>query len=112
VEQLNLVVRRSKRVRKLVERYNPPDSHFAFVLFGTDDKPKFVKEVVESTKGKLWKEAMVEEMESLHKNGTWDLDELPNGRRLVGSKWVFKKTLNAIGQVEKFKSRLVAKGYS
>jgi hypothetical protein len=40
------------------------------------------------------------------------LVELPNGRKIVSSKWVFKKELNATGQVEKFKARLVAKGYS
>jgi hypothetical protein len=55
---------------------------------------------------------MVEEMESLQKNETWDLFKLPSGRNLVGSKWVFKKKMNATGQVEKFESRLVAKGYS
>jgi hypothetical protein len=44
---------------------------------------------------------MVEEIESLHKNETWDLVELPNGRKIVGRKWVFKKNMNATGQVEK-----------
>jgi hypothetical protein len=50
-------------------------------------------------------------MESLHKNETWDLVKLPNGRKLIGSKWVFKKKLNEVGQVEKFKSLLVVKIY-
>ena len=49
---------------------------------------------------------MVEEME------TWYLVEFPNGRKPVGSKWVFKKKLNAARKVEKYKARLVAKGYS
>jgi hypothetical protein len=55
---------------------------------------------------------MVKEMESLYKNETWDLVKLPSGRNIVGSKWVFKKKMNVAGQVEKFKYRLVAKGYS
>ena len=38
--------------------------------------------------------------------------EFPNRRKLVGSKWVFKKKLNATGNVEKYKARLVVKGYS
>jgi hypothetical protein len=46
---------------------------------------------------------MVEEMDSFHKNETWDLVELPNGINTIGSKWVFKKTMNIVGQVEKFK---------
>jgi hypothetical protein len=52
---------------------------------------------------------MVEEMESLHKNEMWDLVELPSGRKLVGSKWVFNKKMNVAGQVKKFKVELVAK---
>jgi hypothetical protein len=55
---------------------------------------------------------MVEEMESMDKNEAWDLVELLTGRNPIGNKWVFKKKLNAKGKVEKYKSRLVAKGYS
>ena len=55
---------------------------------------------------------MVEEMEALDKNESWDLVELPDGRKPIGSKWVFKKKLNVAGKVEKYKARLVAKGYS
>jgi hypothetical protein len=47
---------------------------------------------------------MVEEMESLHKNETWDLVKLPSGRNIIGSKWVFKKKMNVVGQVKKFKA--------
>eukprot|EP00253_Pinus_taeda_P011468 PITA_11468 len=54
---------------------------------------------------------MVDEMASLHKKEAWYLVELPDGRKPIGSKWVFKKT-NAEGKVEKYKARLVAKGYS
>ena len=78
----------------------------------TDDDPRTVKEAVDSEDGKLWKEAMVDEMASLHKNEAWDLVELPAGRKPIGSKWVFKKKTNAEGKVEKYKAQLVAKGYS
>ena len=51
-------------------------------------------------------------MEALDKYEAWYLVELPEGRKHVGSKWVFKKKLNAAGKVEKYKAPLVAKGYS
>ena len=52
-------------------------------------------------------------MESLHKNQTWELVDLPTGKRAIGCKWVYKKK-EAISekQGEQFKARLVAKGYS
>ena len=58
-------------------------------------------------------EAMVEEMESLNKNKTWELTELPEGKKTVGCKWVYRKK-EAVSDKEKerFKARLVAKGYS
>ena len=40
-------------------------------------------------------------MEALDKNEAWDLIKFPDGRKLVGSKCVFKKKLNAIGKVNK-----------
>ena len=55
---------------------------------------------------------MDEEMDSLDKNEVWKLVQLPGGRESIGSKWLFKKKLNAEGKVDKYKSHLVAKGYS
>jgi hypothetical protein len=68
LQQTNPAVRRSKRVRKSIERYSLPYFHNAFLLTPTNDEPKLVREVVDSTERKLWKDAMVEEMESLHNN--------------------------------------------
>jgi hypothetical protein len=78
----------------------------------TDDDPRTLKEVVGSNDGNLWKRSMDEEMTSLDKNEAWDLVEFPTRIKPIGSKWVFKKKLNAEGKVEKHKAWLVAKGYS
>jgi hypothetical protein len=86
VEQPTPVVRRSKRVRKPVERYSLLDFCSTYVLIAIDDEPKSVEEVINSTEGKLWKDAMVKEMESLHKNETWELFKLHSGRNLVSRK--------------------------
>ena len=45
-------------------------------------------------------------------NDTWDLVELPSGRKTIGCKWVFKAKRDKDGKVERFKARLVAKGYA
>eukprot|EP00253_Pinus_taeda_P032851 PITA_32851 len=88
-------VRRSVLERRQPKRYSPSAFFSNFSLSITDDDPRTVKEAVDLEDGKLWKEAMVDEMKALHKNEAWDLVEFPTGRKLVRSKWVFKKKTNA-----------------
>ena len=52
-----------------------------------------------------WEKAMGEVMKSLHKNKTWELVQLPHGKRVIGFKWVFAKKKGS-----QYKVRLVAKG--
>ena len=111
-EPQTLAVRRSVRERRQLERYSPSTFYSNFSLTITDDAPRTVREAVDSEDGNFWKEAVVDEMASLHKNEAWDLVELPAGRKPIERKWVFKKKMNVEGKVEKYKARLVAKGYS
>jgi hypothetical protein len=53
---------------------------------------------------------MLEELRSLEKNKTWDLVKLPPGT--VSCKWIFTVKQNLEGMVERYKARLVARGYS
>ena len=56
-------------------------------------------------------EAMVEEMESLNKNKTWELSELPKGKKPIGYKWVFKKKGSSIRKGRRmFQSKIGSKG--
>jgi hypothetical protein len=58
-----------------------------------------------------WHNAAVQEIEALVQNGTFELVELPPGRRTIGSRWVFKVKRNADGSIERYKARLVAQGF-
>jgi hypothetical protein len=59
-----------------------------------------------------WVTAMNEEIEALNRNNTWDLVDLPPGRKTIGCKWVYKIKYKSTGEIERFKARLVAKGFS
>ena len=71
-----------------------------------------MKEVLSSPEEGEWLKAIKKEIDSLHFNDVWDLVELPKGRKVVGSKWVFKRKLGPDGSVERYKARLVAQGFS
>jgi hypothetical protein len=53
---------------------------------------------------------MEEELWSIEENRTWTLTELPQGRRAIGLKWVFKVKRDEHGAVVRHKARLVVKG--
>lgn len=59
-----------------------------------------------------WREAMKAEIDSIERNQTWELSTLPEGKKTIGVKWIFKTKYNENGEIDKFKARLVAKGYA
>ena len=77
-----------------------------------DPEPTSVTEALSSPEKEEWKKAMNGEMESISDNKVWELVELPEGKRVVGSKLVFKRKVGANGVIDRYKARLVAQGFS
>lgn len=60
-----------------------------------------------------WKAIVDEEMKSLEKkNETWELVDLPLGKKLVGYQWIYIVKYKVDGTIEHFKARLTTKGYT
>ena len=87
-------------------------SHDAYCLLSEDGEPSTFERALNSPDASLWMTAMQEEMEALHRNKTWELVPLPQGRKAIGNKWVYKIKRDGNDQVERYRARLVAKGYA
>lgn len=61
---------------------------------------------------KNWMVAMKEKLHMIEKNNTWKLVKRPQDRKVIGVKWIFKTKLNDDGSINKFKARLLVKGYA
>lgn len=59
-----------------------------------------------------WVKAMQLELSALHRTATWDLTSLPPGKSIVGCRWVYKVKTRADGSIERYKARLVARGFT
>ena len=55
---------------------------------------------------------MKEELDALHKTGTWDLVDLPPGKSAIGCKWIYKIKTRSDRTVDRYKARLVARGFT
>ena len=66
----------------------------------------------EAAKDANWHATMEEEMHALAENETWDLVDALKGVKLIGSRWVYKVKYNTDSSVNRYRARLVAKGYA
>nr|GEW60625.1 retrovirus-related Pol polyprotein from transposon TNT 1-94 [Tanacetum cinerariifolium] len=83
-------------------------SHKAFLTtLSSNHEPSYFEQATQDEK---WRNAMQQEIKALEKNMTWTLEELPEGKRPIDSKWVYKTKFKSNGEVERYKARLVAKG--
>ncbi|CAN6583524.1 unnamed protein product [Malus baccata var. baccata] len=59
-----------------------------------------------------WQDAMTKELQALNDNQTWSVVDLPNGKKVMGSKWIYKTKFNSNGSIERHKARLVAQDFT
>lgn len=115
-QQQQAEVRRSARVSRVPNRYNPATGQWEAaagnVAVGDREKdPATVREAMDSSKWPEWEAAMKAEYDALVENGTWDLVTLPPGEKVLPCKWVFVTKRRPDGSVDRFKARLVAGGH-
>ena len=55
---------------------------------------------------------MEDEIKYMNANKVWDLKIISKGAKTVGCKWVYKTKLDSQGNIERYKARLVVKGFT
>jgi hypothetical protein len=83
-----------------------PDTLMMSTVHG--EEPVSVEEAFQDER---WVQAMNSEYQALIKNKTWHLVPPPARKNIIGCKWVFKIKQKADGSIDRYKGRLVAKGY-
>ncbi|GJU57228.1 putative ribonuclease H-like domain-containing protein [Tanacetum coccineum] len=79
-----------------------------FACFLSQEEPKKVSQALAD---ESWIEAMQEELLQFKLQEVWVLCDLPEGKRVIGTKWVFRNKRDERGTIIKNKARLVAQGY-
>ncbi|GJU73629.1 putative ribonuclease H-like domain-containing protein [Tanacetum coccineum] len=97
-------------VSTIQQRTNHKDlQNCLFACFLSQEEPK---KVIHALKDPSWIEAMQEELLQFKLQEVWTLVDLPNGKRAIGSKWVFKNKKDERGIMIRNKERLVSQGYT
>ena len=87
-DQVTTEPRRSTRVRSAPEWYSNP---ILEVMLLDQGEPTNDEEAMVSPHSAKWLEAMKSEMGSMYENKVWTLVDLPDDRRAIENKWIFKK---------------------
>jgi hypothetical protein len=74
-----------------------------------DSDPSSYKEAVSQ---QVWRDSMAKKYSSIMRNDVWQIVPKPEGKSVIGSRWVYKIKQGVDGSVEKCKARFVAKGFS
>ena len=76
-----------------------------------DDERVNYGEAMVSPSSTEWQKAMESEIESMHQNQVWRLEDPPEGVKPIDCKWIFKWKTDADGNLTVYKAQLVAKGF-
>jgi ATP-binding cassette subfamily B (MDR/TAP) protein 1 len=101
---LTFVLRRSSRPHVPNRRY------MDYMLLTDGGEPEDYAEACQTTNASKWELAMKDEMKSLISNQTWELVELPSGKKALHNKWVYRVKEDHDGS-KRYKARLVVKGF-
>ncbi|MCO5606886.1 hypothetical protein L7F22_061077 [Adiantum nelumboides] len=77
-----------------------------------DALPLSVHDAFASSESKEWHAAILDELQALEEANTWELVPPPEHHNIVSCKWLLKKKYHPNGSTDRYKARLVARGFT
>lgn len=93
-------------------KVNAPSRLIVSGFSATMYEPTTYDEAIGSEQTQQWKCAMDDEYNALIENQTWELVEAPKDQKVIDNRWVFKVKQNPDGTIERYKARLVVRGFT
>jgi hypothetical protein len=98
--------------KQAVRESKPPERFCSYIAMVSSIRESDPSTFEEATSRQVWRDAMMEEYNSIMKNDVWEVVPRPEGKSVVTSKWLYKLKQVADGSIEKYKYRFVARGFS
>jgi hypothetical protein len=97
-----------------VSSYNRqrPAEQAKVVLTDETSEPRTYDEAMKRSDAADWDAACEDEIRMFQQMGVYDVVPRPEGRKVIGSKWVFRVKRGPDGEVQKYKARIVAQGFT
>ncbi|GJY23649.1 ribonuclease H-like domain-containing protein [Tanacetum coccineum] len=97
-------------VERVVNYANLSPPNYCFIsALNKSIEPTCYEEVVLDSN---WIDAMNAKIEALNENQTWVIVDLPANRKAIGNKWIYKIKYKSNGDIDRYKARLVVKGFN
>lgn len=108
------VERRPQRDRRIPRRYENAAALKVDYKPATPtvSTPTSFDEAVNGRESRQWKLAIEDQLRSLEANHTWEVVDKPKHANVISNKWVFKVKTLPNGQIDKYKARLCARGFT
>jgi hypothetical protein len=93
------------------ENANIINENYSEFALSSINGPKSYKSAMNTKEVENWKIAINEELNSINKNNVWEIIKKPTNTNIVSTRWVFVKKIDDKGNLQKYKARLVARGF-
>ncbi|GJX99805.1 ribonuclease H-like domain-containing protein [Tanacetum coccineum] len=97
-------------VKRVVNYANLNHDNYCFIFsLNKSVEPTCYEEAILDSN---WVDAMNAKIEALNENHTWEITYLPPNRKAIGNKWIYKNKYKSSGDIDRYKARLVVKGFN